>query len=79
MLQGAPSWFDKKVLGLGEFDGAARPSYLRPHTMPFWVRIYDLPCNKLFRNKIGVFLDWDNTYEGRWEGFMRISEKGLVN
>lgn len=79
VLQGALWWFDKKVLGLGEFDGAARPSDLRPVSMPFWVRIYDLPFNqqtfaaaKSFRNKIGDFLDWDDFEEGCWGGFMHI-------
>lgn len=43
VLQGAPWRFDKKLLGLGEFDGAARPSELQPAVSPFWVRIYDLP------------------------------------
>lgn len=77
--QGVPWWFDKKVLGLAKFDGATRPSDLRPYTTPLWVRIYDLPFNQRmmaatisFDNKIGVFLDWDNTDEGRWECFIHI-------
>ncbi|KAF7825238.1 ribonuclease H [Senna tora] len=73
VLEGEPWWFDKQVLTLKEVSGDEQPSELRSTQVPFWVRVYDLPFNQrtimaaqMLGDKVGNFLDWDNSEESKW-------------
>lgn len=79
MLAGEPWWFDKKLLCLKEITGIEKPSNMKPHTAPFWVCAYNLPLAQrtmeaatALGNKLGTFMEWDNTEEGRWGSFLRV-------
>lgn len=79
VLAGEPWWFDKKLLCLKEITGDERPSSMKPQSTPFWVRIYDLPLAQrnietttAFGNKLGEFMEWDDTEESRWGSFIRL-------
>ncbi|KAF7824053.1 hypothetical protein G2W53_022197 [Senna tora] len=74
ILKGEPWWFDKRVLALQEMTGDEPPSSIKPSSVPFWVRIHDVPYNlrtldaaKSIGQKVGIFLEWDNSDYGRWE------------
>ncbi|XP_057432695.1 uncharacterized protein LOC130725488 [Lotus japonicus] len=42
ILRGQPWTFDGYVIALQKIYGDEQPSEIKPHTSPFWVRIYDL-------------------------------------
>lgn len=43
ILRGQPWTFDGCVLALQMITGDEQPTDIKPHTTPFWVRIYNLP------------------------------------
>lgn len=79
VLHGQPWWYDKKVLCLQEISGDEQPSQFKLHFTPFWVRVYDLPfiqrtrkAAEAFGNKMGQFMDWDDTKDSRWGKYLRL-------
>lgn len=79
VLTGAPWWFNKKILSLTAISGEETPFELTPHTSPIWVRVYELPLfhrtratAKALGNKLGEFLEWDDTEDMRWGSSLRL-------
>ncbi|KAL3514834.1 hypothetical protein ACH5RR_027551 [Cinchona calisaya] len=79
VLEGAPWDFDKNLLILKEYVGNVQPSKIQFDTCPFWVRIFNLPYNrmeedmgKFIGNKLGttVLIDVNNEGIG-WREFLQ--------
>lgn len=71
--------FDSKILLLKEIKGEDQPSDVTFSHSPFWIQLEDVPFRK--RNlsfaydlveKIGSFLDFDNSDPLGWSEFMRV-------
>lgn len=84
-LHRTPWWFDEKVLCLCEITSDKSLSDLKLTQSPFWVRIYDFSFNhctphagKVFGNRIGGFIDWDNSKKGRWGKYVKIAMVDLT-
>lgn len=69
ILEAQPWHFDRHALILSEIQGNMQPSDILLHSIPFWVRVYNLPFYERMnienarkvRNKVGRFIDVDLT------------------
>lgn len=69
ILEAQPWHFDRHALILSEIQGTAKPSDIPLHSIPFWVRAYDLPLRgrtnvdnaRTVGNKVGTFMEVDTS------------------
>ncbi|XP_057444409.1 uncharacterized protein LOC130736614 [Lotus japonicus] len=79
ILKGQPWTFDGLVIALQKVSGDEQPSEIRPHTSPFWVRIYDLPLKyrteeavTQIGKSLGEVMEFDKSAECVAGKYMRV-------
>ncbi|KAL2931886.1 hypothetical protein RDABS01_037296 [Bienertia sinuspersici] len=80
VLDGQPWHFDKYPLCLSAIDEDGKPIEKDLHTIPVWVRFYNLPFRgrgdvgnaQMLASKIGTFLQFDKSYDIEIERSIRI-------
>ncbi|XVF16345.1 hypothetical protein REPUB_Repub10bG0023600 [Reevesia pubescens] len=80
VLKGSPWSFERCVLLLNKYDGSKRVGDIQFHSLPIWVRGYDLPLSMIRRevaeqrgNWLDTFLESDLGNEsGGWGRFLRF-------
>ncbi|KAH6805217.1 hypothetical protein C2S51_030048 [Perilla frutescens var. frutescens] len=79
-----PWHFNKHLLVLKRVEPNMQPSTIILDSVPFWIRIYDLPMVgrgittiKQIKNRLGEFLEWDDSTNEGLSGNVRI--KMLIN
>ncbi|KAL2924172.1 hypothetical protein RDABS01_028795 [Bienertia sinuspersici] len=86
VIDQSPWSFDNHLLLFKEIPGREQPKDLIFNTVDFWVKIYNVPFMKRSRalaniigNKIGQFLDYDESDISGWTKYMRIRVRMNVN
>ncbi|KAL2925745.1 Copper homeostasis protein cutC-like protein, partial [Bienertia sinuspersici] len=78
VIDQSPWSFDNHLLLLREISGIEQPRNFSFDTVDFWIRIYNVPFVKRSRalaslvgNKLGQFLDYDESNISGWSKYMR--------
>ncbi|KAL2907049.1 Gag polyprotein [Bienertia sinuspersici] len=79
VINQSPWAFDNHLLLLREISGREQPKDLSFDSVDFWVRVYNVPFAKRSKslastigNKMGNFLEYDDSDISGWSKFMRI-------